>query len=90
MERDVLGPLRVMAPCMAMGEACGVAARQIADGAANGAVDVAALKAELRLRGCVVDKSALPVVRPRVDPTSSDAQPAHVRGKIADKSCQSG
>ena len=28
-ERDVLGPLRVMAPCMAMGEACGVAAGQI-------------------------------------------------------------
>ena len=83
-ERDVLGPLRVMAPCMAMGEACGVAARQIADGAANGAVDVAALKAELRLRGCVVDKSALPVVRPRVDPTSSDEQPAYVRGRLSE------
>ena len=46
-----------------------MAARQIADGAANGAVDVEALKAELRMRGCVVDKAALPVVRPRIDPT---------------------
>lgn len=36
---------------------------------ANGAVDVEALKAELRMRGCVVDKAALPVVRPRIDPT---------------------
>ena len=68
-ERDVLGPLRVMAPCMAMGEACGAAARQIAGGIANDAIDVEVLKSELRTRGCVVDKSALPVVRPRVDPT---------------------
>ena len=67
-ERDVLGPLRVMAPCMAMGEACGVAARQIADGVANKDVDIRLLKDTLRARGCVVDMSALPVVRPRVDP----------------------
>ena len=83
-ERDVLGPLRVMAPCMAMGEACGVAARQISDGVANDAIDVEVLKAELRKRGCIVDKAALPVVRPRVDPTSSDAPPAHIRGKISE------
>ena len=83
-ERDELGPLRVMAPCMAMGEACGVAARQIFDGAANDAIDVEVLKAELRKRGCVVDKAGLPVVHPRVDPTSSDAPPAHVRGKISE------
>jgi hypothetical protein len=69
-ERDVLGPLRVMAPCMAMGEACGVAARQISNGAANDAIDVGALKAELRKRGGIVDKVALPVVRPRVDPAT--------------------
>jgi hypothetical protein len=55
---------------MAMGEACGVAARQIADGAANDAIDVGALKAELRKRGGIVDKVALPVVRPRVDPAT--------------------
>ena len=28
-ERDVLGPLRVMAPCFAMGEAAGLAAKQV-------------------------------------------------------------
>lgn len=83
-ERDVLGPLRVMAPCMAMGEACGAAARQIFDGAANDAIDVEVLKAELRKRICIVDKAALPVVRPRVDPTAADAPPAHVRGKISE------
>ena len=38
-ERDVLGPLRVMAPCMAMGEACGVAAEQIVAGTANADVE---------------------------------------------------
>ena len=73
MERDVLGPLRVMAPCMAMGEACGVASRQIAGGLANRDVDVPALLAELRSRGCFVDKSALPAVRPRVDPATGDS-----------------
>jgi len=83
-ERDVLGPLRVMAPCMAMGEACGVAARQISGGIANDAIDIKVLKAELRKRGCVVDKTALPVVRPRVDPTASDANPAHVRGSVSE------
>jgi len=30
-ERDVLGPLRVMAPCMAMGEAAGTAASLLTD-----------------------------------------------------------
>lgn len=86
MERDVLGPLRVMAPCMAMGEACGVASRQIARGTANGEVDVPTMLAELRRRGCIVDKSALPVVRPRVDPATGDAsrRMSHVRGRIAE------
>ena len=67
-ERDILGPLRVMAPCMAMGEACGVAARQIADGKTNVELDVQALRAALRERGCIVDASKLPLVRPRADP----------------------
>jgi len=67
-ERDVLGPLRVMAPCMAMGEAAGVAAVQLVQGVANAAVDVAALREELRRRGCLVDKDALPEIEPRVDP----------------------
>ena len=85
-ERDVLGPLRVMAPCMAMGEACGVASRQIARGTANSEVDVPTMLAELRRRGCIVDKSALPVVRPRVDPATGDAsrRMSHVRGRIAE------
>ena len=82
-ERDVLGPLRVMAPCMAMGEACGVAAKQIAGGAANRDVDVPALLAELRSRGCIVDKAALPVVRPRVDPATGK-EISHVCGLIAE------
>ena len=72
-ERDVLGPLRVMAPCMAMGEACGVAALQIAHGAANDKIDVPSLLTTLRERGCIVDKAALPVVRPRTDPVSGNA-----------------
>ena len=67
-ERDVLGPLRVMAPCMAMGEACGVAAEQIAAGTANAAVDVARVRAILRANGCIVDAAALPPIEPRVDP----------------------
>lgn len=67
-ERDVLGPLRVMAPCMAMGEACGNAAVQIVRGIANDAVDVARLREELRARGCIVDRAALPEIEPRCDP----------------------
>jgi len=55
-ERDVLGPLRVMAPCMAMGEAAGVAAAQVVNTPASFAdVDTDALRAELRRRGAVVE-----------------------------------
>ena len=67
-ERDVLGPLRVMAPCMAMGEACGVAAEQIAAGAANADVDAGRVRDVLRANGCIVDAAALPPIEPRVDP----------------------
>ena len=67
-ERDVLGPLRVMASCMAMGEACGNAAVQIAGGVANDSVDTSALREELRARGCLVDPAALPEIEPRCDP----------------------
>ena len=67
-ERDVLGPLRVMAPCMAMGEACGVAAEQIAAGTANAAVDVERVREVLRSNGCIVDTAALPPIEPRIDP----------------------
>ena len=55
-ERDVLGPLRVMAPCMAMGEAAGLAARQVAAGdIAFRDVDTAALRTRLRANGAIVD-----------------------------------
>lgn len=67
-ERDVLGPLREMAPCMAMGEAAGVASAQLVRGTANADVDTDAVRAELRKRGCIVDREKLPVIRPRVDP----------------------
>lgn len=46
---------------------------EIAGGAANRDVDVSALLVELRRRGCIVDKAALPVVRPRVDPATGDS-----------------
>ena len=67
-ERDVLGPLRVMAPCMAMGEACGVAAEQVVAGTANAQVDIARVRDILRANGCIVDAAALPPIEPRVDP----------------------
>jgi hypothetical protein len=56
-ERDVMGPLRVMAPCYAMGEAAGVAARQVArEGRAFKDADVERLRAELRERGAIIDR----------------------------------
>ena len=67
-ERDVLGLLRVMAPCMAMGEACGVAAEQVVAGTANADVDITRVRDILRTNGCIVDVSALPPIEPRVDP----------------------
>jgi hypothetical protein len=68
-ERDVLGPLRVMAPCMAMGEACGTAAAQmVRDKIAAADVSVTRLKAQLREVGAIVDRQALPVISPRQDP----------------------
>lgn len=55
-ERPVLGPLRVMAPCMAMGEAAGVAAALAVRGKkAFADVDPAALRTELKRHGAVVD-----------------------------------
>ncbi len=55
-ERDVLGPVRVMAPVMAMGEAAGLAARQVVrDGVPFRAVDTGRLRTELRNAGALVD-----------------------------------
>lgn len=68
-ERDVLGPLRVMAPCMAMGEACGAAAVQfVRDGADAADIDVQNLRNRLREAGALVDREALPPISPRKDP----------------------
>jgi hypothetical protein len=68
-ERDVLGPLRVMAPCMAMGEACGAAAAQmVGAGVSAAAVDTARLRERLRATGALVDRAALPPVTQREDP----------------------
>jgi len=55
-ERDVLGPLRVMAPCMGMGEAAGWAAAQVVGSDLSfGAVDVEALRRQLREQGAVLE-----------------------------------
>lgn len=67
-EGQVLGPVRVMAPCMAMGEAAGTAAKQVVKKSISFAeVDIQALRAELRQNGAIVDKEALPPIYPRVD-----------------------
>lgn len=56
-ERDVLGPLRVMAPCMAMGEAAGLAAHVVVgDGGSFRDVDSGRLREMLRKRGAIVDR----------------------------------
>ncbi len=55
-ERPVLGPLRVMAPCYAMGEAAGNAAAMVAQkGLGFNEVDVTALREKLRQTGALVD-----------------------------------
>lgn len=68
-ERDALGPLRVMAPCMAMGEAAGAAAGpMVREGIAAAEVDVENLRARLRAAGALVDCEALPPITKRADP----------------------
>ena len=55
-ERPLLGPLRVMAPCMAMGEAAGQAARQaVGEGRAFAEVDIVRLRRELAENRAVVE-----------------------------------
>jgi hypothetical protein len=69
-ERQVLGPVRVMAPCMAMGEASGVAARDVVvSGVSFSEVNIDPLRQRLRQFGAIVDESALPKIEPRVDQT---------------------
>ncbi len=67
-ERQVLGPVRVMAPCMAMGEAAGMAAIQVVNqNISFSEVDVKLLKENLKKVACIVDKKQLPTINPRVD-----------------------
>ena len=55
-ERDVLGPLRVTAPCMAMGEAAGMAACQaVRKKIPFREVDTDRLRAALKEQGAIVD-----------------------------------
>jgi hypothetical protein len=55
-ERDVLGPLRVMAPCMAMGQAAGQASVQVVkNNVAFPDADIQSLRKELTLQGAIVD-----------------------------------
>ncbi len=54
-ERDVLGPLRVQAPCMAMGEAAGTAAALVGAGGCFADVDTELLRSKLREQGAIVD-----------------------------------
>jgi hypothetical protein len=69
-ERQVLGPVRVMAPCMAMGEAAGMATGQVVrDNVAYSSIDVSELRQQLRKVGAIVDKVELPEIKPRIDQT---------------------
>lgn len=67
-EGQVLGPVRVMAPCMAMGEAAGMASAQVAEkGVSYADVDVRELRRTLKAVNAIVDRDQLPVIHPRVD-----------------------
>jgi hypothetical protein len=60
-ERHVLGPLRVMAPCMAMGEAAGLAAKlAVQNEVPFRDVDTADLRARLQGQGAIVDVEPRP------------------------------
>jgi hypothetical protein len=55
-DRDMLGTLRVMSPCMAMGQAAGQAAKQVAsDGVSFSGVDMKRLLRELASNGAHLD-----------------------------------
>jgi len=67
-EGQVLGPVRVMAPCMAMGEAAGMASRQVVkNNISYKNIDIKKLKENLKKRACIVDEEQLPVIHPRED-----------------------
>ena len=59
-----------MAPCMAMGEAAGMACKQVVgENKSFGTIDIPKLREKLRAVGAIVDKQQLPPIYPRVDQT---------------------
>lgn len=67
-EGQVLGPVRVMAPCMAMGEAAGLASRQVIESAVSfGSINIQLLRNQLRENNAIVDWEKLPPIYPRKD-----------------------
>lgn len=67
---QALGPIRVTAPCMAMGQAAGTAAGAvIREGKRFSDVDLNWLRSALIDAGAIVDVARLPVIHPRIDQT---------------------
>ncbi|KAF5073444.1 FAD dependent oxidoreductase [anaerobic digester metagenome] len=67
-EGQVLGPVRVMAPCMAMGEAAGTACKQVVwENKSFGTINIPELRKGLRNTGAIIDRQQLPPIYPRVD-----------------------
>ena len=74
-EREVFGPLRVMAPCMAMGEAAGLTACQaVRDKLSFSDVDTQCLRAALRKQGAIEDEGDAKPGRPWFALTVSNAR----------------
>lgn len=60
LERDVLGPVRVMGPCIAMGEAAGIAAHlAMHNGTSFRNVNVQTLKQMIRAHGGMTDRDQI-------------------------------
>ena len=59
-QREVLGPIRVMAPCIAMGEAAGIAASTAANnGICAKEADISELKQKLQSYGAICEESQI-------------------------------
>lgn len=67
-EGQVLGPVRVMAPCMAMGEAAGMAAAEVIFRTVSfSEIDIPYLRKKLQKVGAILTREDLPPIYPRVD-----------------------